>query len=113
MAPELAKKQLQRLATSLQSRHPGAAACLREELEETLTVQTLGTRALYRTAHLIARPDTLGVAGSSPVYSAKSVNDIPSLRGGCLRFYSKLGNKDNTWLVFFQSSRRKALTMFS
>ena len=33
--------------------------------------------ALYRTAHLIARPDTLGVAGSSPVYSAKSVNDIP------------------------------------
>jgi len=47
---ELAKKQLQRLATSLQSRHPGAAASLREGLEETLTVQTLGiTGALYRT----------------------------------------------------------------
>jgi transposase-like protein len=47
---ELAKKQLQRLATSLQSSHPGAAASLREGLEETLTVQTLGiTGALYRT----------------------------------------------------------------
>ncbi|MBN4659041.1 transposase, partial [Escherichia coli] len=39
---ELVKKQLQRLATSLQSKHPGAAASLREGLEETLTVQALG-----------------------------------------------------------------------
>ena len=47
---ELAKKQLQRLATSLHSKHPGAAASLREGLEETLTVQGLGiTGALYRT----------------------------------------------------------------
>jgi transposase-like protein len=47
---ELVRKQLQRLATSLQSRHPGAAASLREGLEETLTVQGLGiTGALYRT----------------------------------------------------------------
>ena len=46
----LAKKQLQRLATSLQAKHPGAAASLREGLEETLTVQGLGiTDALYRT----------------------------------------------------------------
>jgi putative transposase len=47
---DLAKKQLQRLATSLHSKHPGAAASLREGLEETLTVQGLGiTGALYRT----------------------------------------------------------------
>jgi len=47
---ELAKRQLQRLAGSLQARHPGAAASLREGLEETLTVQALGiTGALYRT----------------------------------------------------------------
>ena len=47
---ELAKKQLQRMAASLHARHPGAAASLREGLEETLTVQTLGiTGALYRT----------------------------------------------------------------
>jgi putative transposase len=47
---ELAKKQLQRLATSLQAKHPGAAASLREGLEETVTVQALGvTGALYRT----------------------------------------------------------------
>ena len=47
---EPAKKQLQRLAASLQAKHPGAAASLREGLEETLTVQALGiTGALYRT----------------------------------------------------------------
>ncbi len=46
----LAKKQLLRLAASLQSRHPGAAASLKEGLEETLTAQALGvTGALYRT----------------------------------------------------------------
>jgi transposase-like protein len=47
---ELARRQLSRLAGSLQARHPGAAASLREGLEETLTVQALGmTGALYRT----------------------------------------------------------------
>jgi transposase-like protein len=47
---DLARKQLSRLASSLQARHPGAAASLREGLEETLTVQALGiTGALYRT----------------------------------------------------------------
>ena len=47
---DLARKQLSRLAASLQAKHPGAAASLREGLEETLTVQALGiTGALYRT----------------------------------------------------------------
>ncbi len=47
---ELARKQLQRLVASLQAQHPGAAASLREGLDETLTVQGLGiTEALYRT----------------------------------------------------------------
>jgi transposase-like protein len=47
---DLGRRQLQRMATSLQARHPGAAASLREGLEETLTVQELGiTGALYRT----------------------------------------------------------------
>ena len=47
---ELAKKQLQRLAASLNAKHPGAAASLREGLEDTLTVQAMGiTGALYRT----------------------------------------------------------------
>lgn len=45
----LAKRQLLRLAASLESRHPGAAASLREGLEETLTVQGLGvTGELYK-----------------------------------------------------------------
>jgi len=48
--PDLAAKQLQRLAASLQAKHPGAAASLREGLQETLTVQALGIGgALYRT----------------------------------------------------------------
>ena len=47
---ELARRQLNRLASSLQARHPGAAASLREGLDETLTVQALGiTGALQRT----------------------------------------------------------------
>ena len=37
----LGRKQLMRLAASLQARHPGAAARLRQGLEETLTVQGL------------------------------------------------------------------------
>lgn len=46
----LAKKQLLRLAASLAGRHPGAAASLKEGLDETLTAQSLGvTGALYRT----------------------------------------------------------------
>lgn len=47
---DLGRRQLQRLANSLQGKHPGAAASLREGLDETLTVQALGiTGALYRT----------------------------------------------------------------
>lgn len=47
---KLARKQLMRLAGSLQARHPGAAASLREGLEDTLTLQALGvTGTLFRT----------------------------------------------------------------
>jgi transposase-like protein len=46
----LAKRQLERLANSLAKTHPGAAASLREGLEETLTLIGLGIDgALYRT----------------------------------------------------------------
>jgi transposase-like protein len=48
--PELALRQLERLARSLAREHPGAAASLREGMEETLTVQRLGVEgALART----------------------------------------------------------------
>ncbi len=47
---ELARRQLERLAASLNAEHPGAAASLREGLEETLTLLALGVGgALYRT----------------------------------------------------------------
>lgn len=45
-----AKRLLENLARSLEHEHPGAAASLREGLDETLTLQGLGvTGALYRT----------------------------------------------------------------
>lgn len=48
--PVLAKRQLERLAQSLAKNHPGAAASLREGLDETLTLIALGVDdALYRT----------------------------------------------------------------
>ena len=47
---KLAKRQLERLASSLHADHPGAAASVREGLAETLTLQDLGiSGALYRT----------------------------------------------------------------
>jgi transposase-like protein len=46
----LAKRRLEQLAAGLDRSHPGAAASLREGLDETLTLQRLGvTGALYRT----------------------------------------------------------------
>jgi len=47
---KLARRQLERLAASLEVQHPSAAASIREGLDETLTLQQLGIRgALYRT----------------------------------------------------------------
>jgi putative transposase len=47
---DLARRQLERLARSLEREHPGAAGSLREGLEETLTLQRLAiTDSLYRT----------------------------------------------------------------
>lgn len=64
---DLGRRQLQRLATSLQGKHPGAAASLREGLDETLTVQALGiTGALYRTL--------------------RTTNPIENLNGSVLRY---------------------------
>jgi len=46
----LAQRRLEQLAAGLERTHPGAAASLREGLDETLTLQRLGvTGALYRT----------------------------------------------------------------
>ncbi len=46
---KLAKRRLERLASSLETNHPGAAASVREGLDETLTLQRLGiTGTLYK-----------------------------------------------------------------
>ena len=45
----MAKARLERLASSLEADHPGAAASVREGLEESLTLQGLGIEdTLYR-----------------------------------------------------------------
>ncbi len=47
---DLARRQLEQLAVSLEATHPGAAASVREGLEETLTLHRLGVSGpLYRT----------------------------------------------------------------
>lgn len=62
-----AQRQLERLARSLDAAHPGAAASLREGLEETLTLQALGiTGALWKTL--------------------RSTNPIENLNGGVAKF---------------------------
>lgn len=51
--PALARRQLMRMAASLQAKHPGATASLKEGLEETLTLQAMGiSGALYRTLRI-------------------------------------------------------------
>ncbi len=48
--PALAKRRLDQLAAGLDRTHPGAAASVREGMDETLTLQRLGVGgALYRT----------------------------------------------------------------
>ena len=65
--PDLAHRQLERLARSLERDHPGAAASVREGLEETLTLQRLGIAgALYR--------------------SLRSTNAIENLNGSVVSF---------------------------
>jgi putative transposase len=45
----IAQRRLERLASSLEANHPGAAGSVREGLSETLTLQRLGVAgALYR-----------------------------------------------------------------
>jgi transposase-like protein len=66
---KLAKARLERLASSLQADHPGAAASVLEGLEETLTLQGLGIEGtLYR--------------------KLRSTNAIENLNGG-ISTYSK------------------------
>lgn len=65
--PDSARRQLERLARSLEEEHPGAAASLREGLEETLTLQVLGIRGtLWKTL--------------------RSTNPIENLNGGVGKF---------------------------
>jgi len=67
--PKSALRQLERLADSLESNHPGAAGSLREGLAETLTLQSLGIKvggALWKTL--------------------RSTNPIENLNGGVAQF---------------------------
>lgn len=92
---DLARRQLERLARSLEREHPGAAASLREGLDETLTLQRLGvTGALYR--------------------SLRSTNAIENLNGTVVHFCRNVRRwKDGTMLLrWIASSLREAQQRF-
>ena len=66
--PKLARRQLERLAARLGAEHPSAAASLREAMDETLTVQSLGVGgALYLTLRTTNPIENLN--GSIAVYT--------------------------------------------
>lgn len=67
--PKSALRQLERLADSLESDHPGAAGSLREGLEETLTLQSLGIKV-----------------GGTLWKTLRSTNPIENLNGGVAQF---------------------------
>ena len=76
-----AARALERLAGSLERDHPGAAASIREGLDETLTVQRLGlTGALQRTLRTTNIIENLN--GSVERYARNALGDacLPSAR---------------------------------
>ena len=92
---DLAKRQLQRLARSLERQHAGAAAWVREGLDETVTVLLLGLtgapQSTLRTTNPIENLDgsiahcTAIVkrwCGGSIIHSAGSVPHCSTLRKG-------------------------------
>lgn len=78
---KLAQARLEKLASSLDDEHPGAAASIREGLEETLTLQALGLdpqSALYRTLRSTNPIENLN--GSVARYS----RNVKRWRGGSM-----------------------------
>ncbi len=76
---DLARRQLERLAASLETEHPGAAASLREGLDETLTLLGLGIEgALYRTLRSTNPIENLN--GSVAEYTS----NVKRWRGGAM-----------------------------
>lgn len=68
---DLARRQLDRLARSLEREHPGAAASLREGFEETLTLQRLGVSdGLYR---VLRSTNSIENLNGSVVHFARNV----------------------------------------
>jgi transposase-like protein len=82
---KLAKARLERLASSLETDHPGAAASVREGLEETLTLQGLGIEGtLYRKLR-----STNAIENLNSGIAAYSKN-VKRWKGGSLRRYREL-----------------------
>ena len=76
---KLAKARLERLASSLETDHPGAAASVREGIDETLTLQGLGIEGtLYRKLR-----STNGIENLNSGITAYSKN-VKRWRGGSM-----------------------------
>jgi putative transposase len=92
---DLAQRQLERMARSLERDHPGAAASVREGLLETLTLQRLGVSgALYR--------------------SLRSTNAIENLNGSVISFCRNVRRwRDGSMLLrWIGASLREAQNKF-
>ncbi len=77
---DLARKPLGRLASSLQAKRPGAAARLREGLDEKLTVQALGiTAAVSRTRRTANPIENLNGSVAHYCRNVKHWGDAPSV----------------------------------
>jgi transposase-like protein len=105
---ELARKRLLRLASALQAQHPGAAASLREGLEETLTLQSLGIGgALYRTLRTTNPIENLNGSIGHYTRNVKRWRDgemtlrwvASALSDACGRFRSLRGHRDMKALI--------------
>jgi transposase-like protein len=67
-----AKKQLENLARSLQAKYPGAAASLREGLDETLTVIGLGLSRTLERSFATTNPSRTSTAPRATSAAASS-----------------------------------------
>ena len=97
---KLARHQLERLAASLGAEHPGAAASIREGLDETLTLQELGvTQAFYRShvrrwrggRMILRRVGATMAEAATHFRRIRGCEDLPKLLAALRRHEEKVG----------------------
>jgi putative transposase len=113
---KLARRQLERLAARLSSDHPSAAASLREGMEETLTLQSLGIGGtLYRTLRTTNPIENLNGSIATYTRNVKRWRDgsmvqrwvASALSDAATRFRALRGYRDMSKLIAALQARMK------